>query len=102
MSLRNINKCSFIVLNGARKGIYDFIKRNSYKLYLIQCTVRTNTTEEELYNLRINYPDTVSYYFYDSSNMKGQKTHDVDSPNMNLYNDYVKVGSSDDNVSSKQ
>ena len=100
MSLKNVNKCSFIVLNGSNKGIYDFIKRNSSKLYVIQCAVRTNTTEEELYNLRKNYPDTVSYYFYEPSNMKGQKSYDADSPNMSLYDDYVKVGSN--NVSSKQ
>ena len=95
MSLKYVNKCSFIVLNGSRKGIHDFIKRNSAKLYVIQCNVRTNTTEEELYNLRKKYPDTVSYYFYETSNVK---TYDADCPNMSLYDDYVKVGS----ITSKQ
>ena len=90
MSLKNV---SFIVLNGSRKGIYDFIKKNIEKLCTIQCTIRTNTTEEELYNLKKNYPNTVSYYFSETLKIKNQRIYDVECPNMSLYDDYIQVGS---------
>ena len=83
----------FIVLNGSRSGIHNFMK-NTPNLYM-NYNIMTHTTEEELYNLQNKY-HTESYYFYDSVDMKGKKNYDAECPNMTLYDDYIGVVESKD------
>ncbi len=94
MSLKSLP--SLIILNGSTKGINNFKSCLPFHIeegfpYHTQVKVRTNTTEEELYNLKKEYPDIISYYFYEASKMKGQKSYDSDCPNMSLYDDFINI-----------
>lgn len=89
-----MSKSFHVVLNGSRKGL---IKPSWPKLSKLlplssnQAIIMTDTTDETLYSLKQEYPDTRSYYIYDRSDLADKTLHDVDCPNLSLYDDFIDV-----------